>query len=63
MAYLHVVLNHLPIVGIPFGLGLLLLGAVTKNGSIKRAALLCFVTLGTLTVPVYLTGKGGEDFV
>lgn len=63
LAYLHIVLNHLPIIGIPFGLGLLLLGVVTKNGSIKRAALLCFVLLGVLTVPVYLTGKGGEDFV
>lgn len=63
IAYLHIVLNHLPIIGIPFGLGLLLLGVVTKNDSIKRAALLAFVLLGALTVPVYLTGKGGEDFV
>lgn len=49
--------------GVPFGLVLLLLGVLTKNESIKRAALLAFVVLGVLTVPVYLTGKGGEDFV
>ncbi|HKS26517.1 MAG TPA: hypothetical protein VJS44_01795 [Pyrinomonadaceae bacterium] len=62
IAYLHVVLNHLPIIGIPIGLGLFLLEMLTKNGSIKRAALLVFVVLGLITVPVYLTGKGGEDF-
>ena len=62
-AYLHIVLNHLPIMGVPFGLGLILLGVVTKNDSIKRAALLTFVILGVLTIPVYVTGKGGEDFV
>lgn len=63
IAYLHIVLNHLPIVGVPFGLGLLLLGVLTKNDSIKRSALLAFVVVGILTVPVYLTGRGGEDFV
>ncbi|MBK7513824.1 MAG: hypothetical protein IPI76_16435 [Chloracidobacterium sp.] len=63
LAYLHIVLNHLPIMGVPIGLGLLLLGIVTSNDSIKRAALLAFVVLGLLSIPVYLTGKGGEDFV
>ena len=62
-AYLHIVLNHLPIIGIPFGLGLLLLGILARNDSIKRAALFSFVILGVLTIPVYLTGQGGEDFV
>ena len=63
IAYLHIVINHLPIIGVPFAMGLLLLGLLTRNDSIKRAALLAFVLLGALTVPVFLTGKGGEDFV
>lgn len=63
IAYLHIVLNHLPIIGVPFGIGMLLLGLLAKNDSIKRAALFSFVILGILTVPVYLTGQGGEDFV
>ena len=63
IAYLHVVINHLPIMGVPIVLGVLLLGLWTRDESIKRAALLGFVVLGVLTVPVFLTGKGGEDFV
>ena len=63
IAYLHVVINHLPIMGVPIALGLLLLGLWARDDSIKRAALLAFVVLGLLTVAVFLTGKGGEDFV
>lgn len=63
IAGLHIVLNHLPIIGVPMGLVLLRLGVLTRNDSLKRAALLALVLLRTLTVPVYLTGKGGEDFV
>ena len=63
IAYLHVVINHLPIMGVPIALGLLLLGLWARDDSIKRAALLAFVVLGVLTVAVFLTGKGGEDFV
>jgi len=63
IAYLHVVINHLPIMGVPIALGLLLLGIWARDESIKRAALLAFVVLGLLTVVVFLTGKGGEDFV
>ncbi len=63
IAYLHVVINHLPIMGVPIVLGVLLLGFWTRDESIKRAALLSFVVLGLLAVPVFLTGKGGEDFV
>jgi signal transduction histidine kinase len=63
IAYLHVVINHLPIMGVPIVLGIWLLGWWARDDAIKRAALLGFVVLGLLTVPVFLTGKGGEDFV
>lgn len=60
IAYLHIVLNHLPIMGIPIGLGLLLLGIFTRSDAIKRAAFLTFIVLGIMTIPVFLTGNGGE---
>ncbi|MGH8028867.1 MAG: hypothetical protein ACREO3_02930, partial [Arenimonas sp.] len=63
VAYLHVVINHLPIMGVPIGAALLALGAYARNESIKRAALLVFVGIGLVTIAVYLAGRGGEDFV
>jgi uncharacterized membrane protein len=62
-AYLHVVINHLPIMGVPIGVGLLALGLYARNEAIKRAALLVFVAIGVATVAVYLAGQGGEEFV
>ena len=63
IAYLHVAINHLPIMGVPIGIGVLALGAFARNDAIKRAALLVFVAIGLATVAVYLAGPGGEDFV
>jgi hypothetical protein len=63
LAHLHIVFNHLPIMGVPIGVGLLALGAWAGNESIKRAALLVFIAIGIATIPIYLLGRGGEDFV
>jgi hypothetical protein len=62
IAYLHIVFNHLPIMGVPIGLGVLLLGLWTRNDAIVRAALLAFVALGIATVVVFLAGLGAEDW-
>lgn len=63
IAYLHVVINHLPIMGVPIGLGLLLLALWQRDAAVARAALLVLIGMGLVTIAVYLTGKGGEDFI
>lgn len=62
-AYLHIVTNHIPIIGLPFALLLLLFGIWRKNDELKAFAFLAFAVLGAATLGVYLLGKGGEDFV
>jgi hypothetical protein len=62
-AYLHLVTNHIPIIGVPFGLAVLLIGLWRSSDEIKSAALAIFVFLGVATVGVYLLGQSGEDFV
>src|SRR5689334_21894751 len=62
IAYLHIVFNHLPIMGVPLALGVLLLGLWTRNDAIVRTALLAFVVLGLATVVVALAGLGAEDW-
>ena len=63
IAYLHVVINHLPIMGVPIGVGLLVLALWQRDAAIARAAYLVLVMLGLATIAVYLAGQGGEDFV
>jgi hypothetical protein len=62
IAYLHIVFNHLPIMGVPVALGVLLLGLWTRNDAVVRAAQLAFVVLGAATVVVALAGLGAEDW-
>lgn len=63
LAYLHIVTNHIPIIGVPFALTILLLGFWRRSDELKAVGLLAFVVLGGATLAVYLLGQGGEDFV
>lgn len=62
-AYLHLVTNHIPIIGVPFALAVLLIGFWRSSDELKSASLAIFVFLGVATLGVYLLGQSGEDFV
>jgi len=62
-AHLHLLLNHLPILGTLFGLLILAGGFFLKNDTLKRTALGLFVLSGILAIPAYLTGEGAEEVV
>lgn len=61
--HIHLLLNHLPIIGTITGLLLLLGGLVRRSDDVRRAGLVTFVLVALLTVPVYLTGEGAEKAV
>ena len=58
--HLHLLMNHLPILGVPFGLLLLCAGMLRQSDELKKAALLTFVVAALLAVPVYFTGEPAE---
>ena len=62
-AHLHLLLNHLPILGVLFGLLILAGGFFLKNNTIKRTALGMFVLSAIFVIPTYLTGEGAEEVV
>ena len=62
-AHLHLVLNHLPILGVPFGVALLLLGVYRDSRELKQVALIVFVLGAVFAIPVYLTGEPAEEAV
>lgn len=61
--HLHLMLNHLPILGVPFGLALLVAGVLRSSEELKKAALVAFVLSWAAVVPVYLTGEPAEETV
>lgn len=60
---LHLVLNHLPVVGLALG-GLALLGSfLLRRPEAIRLSLVILVVTGVATVPAFLTGEPAEDGV
>jgi len=62
-AHLHLLLNHLPILGTLFGLLILTGGFLLKNDAVKRTAMGIFVLSAIFVIPAYLTGEGAEEVV
>ncbi len=62
-AHIHLLLNHIPVIGMLFGVLLLLVAMVKKDEAIKALSLQFFVLLAVLTVPVYLTGDPAAHVV
>ncbi len=63
LTHVHLMLNHAPVLGTRFGLGLLLFGTWRKSEDNQKAAVGVFVLAALLAVPVYLTGEPAEDAV
>ncbi len=55
--HMHLVLNHVPVIGAGLLVLLLLYGMLRRSNDVVRAALLGFVALALLAVPAYLTGE------
>ena len=62
-AHLHLILNHLPVLGTAFGLALLAWAQWKKSEDLKRTSLGALVLVTMLAVPAYLTGEPAEDMV
>jgi putative effector of murein hydrolase LrgA (UPF0299 family) len=56
-AHLHLILNHVPVVGSVFALLLLLWGLCRRSDEVKRASFGATVLVALLTIPTYLTGE------
>jgi uncharacterized membrane protein len=61
--HVHLVFTHFPIVGTVIGIGILTYGVLAKNDVIKKTALVIFILMALLTIPVFLTGEAAEETV
>jgi hypothetical protein len=62
-AYIHLMLNHLPVIGSIFGVLLLLLALLRKSEELKRVSFGVFVFTALLALPVYFTGEPAAEVV
>ena len=62
-AHVHLMLNHLPVLGTIFGLLLLAWAVVRRDERLQRAGLATFVLTALAAIPVFLTGEPSEKIV
>jgi len=60
-AHLHLIVTHLPIVGLLAAFLLNLYAIISKNDEIKRLSLWAYVVLGIFGLLAYLTGDSSEE--
>lgn len=62
-AHLHLLVNHFPIIGTLFGLGILISGMLLKNNSVKNTAYILFIVAAVFSAFSMGTGEGAEELV
>jgi len=62
-AHVHLLLNHVPILGTAFVVPLLVWAIVRRSDEVARLALIALVAIGALAVPVFLSGEPAEELI
>src|SRR3989442_8015620 len=63
LAHLHLILNHIPIIGTIIGLGLLIVSLVGNTDDLKRASLMVFAGVRLLACPTFVSGVGAQGAI
>jgi hypothetical protein len=61
--HLHLLLNHVPVIGAVLGLALLCFAYLRRSDEVGKFALGAFAVLGVVSVVVFLTGEPAEQLV
>ena len=61
--HLHLLLNHVPIIGAVLGLLLIGVAIARRSDELGKVALGAFVLLGVVSIAVFLTGEPAEELV
>src|SRR5215510_10521407 len=60
LAHVHLLLNHVPVLGTLIALGLFLVSLVANHDDLKQASLALFSLIALLAIPTYISGSGAQ---
>lgn len=63
IVHLHLLINHVPVIGTLFVVALLATALMRRDGTIARVALWTSAVLGIVAIVVYFTGEPAEEVV
>jgi hypothetical protein len=58
--HLHLLLNHVPIIGLFVGVGLFVASLTGNNEDLRRSSLIIFAAIALLTIPTFVSGVGAD---
>jgi len=58
--HLHLLLNHVPIIGFFVGVGLFVASFTGSNDDLRRSSLIIFAVIALLTIPTFVSGVGAD---
>ena len=58
--HLHLLLNHVPIIGFFVGVGLFVASFTGSNQDLRRSSLIVFAVVALLTIPTFVSGVGAD---
>ena len=59
-AHLHLLLNHVPVLGTIIAIALFLISLCGKNSDLRRASLIIFAGVALVTIPTFVSGFGAQ---
>jgi hypothetical protein len=59
-AHIHLLLNHIPVIGAIIGFGLFLISLTGKNEDLRRGSLIVFAAMALIAIPAFVSGKGAQ---
>lgn len=62
-AHLHLLLNHVPVIGTAITIFVLLTGIFKKSDDVKKVSILILILTALITIPVYVSGGSAEEMI
>lgn len=62
-AHLHLLLNHIPVIGTAITIFVLLIGIIKKSDDVKKVSILILILTALITIPVYVSGTNAEEMI
>ena len=63
-AHMHLLLNHIPVIGMIIALGLFLISFFGRNNEgLRRTSYILFATIALFTIPTFMTGFASQSMV
>jgi hypothetical protein len=63
LAHLHLLLNHLPVIGTIIAVALFIAALIANSADLKRACLIIFLGIALASIPVYMSGNAAEQAI